>query len=40
MSNGRYRAPTGPGASTEMLAESVAEYSYPNGPVWSGSSRD
>jgi L-fuconate dehydratase len=32
--NGRYLAPAGPGASTEMHPESVAEYNYPDGPVW------
>jgi L-fuconate dehydratase len=32
---GRYLAPTVAGASTEMLPESVAEYAYPHGPVWS-----
>ena len=31
---GRYRAPVSPGASTEMLPTSIAEYSFPNGPVW------
>jgi L-fuconate dehydratase len=33
---GRYVAPSVPGASTEMLAESLAEYSYPSGPAWRG----
>lgn len=33
---GRYRAPTVPGASTEMHPASLAEYAYPSGPVWSG----
>jgi L-fuconate dehydratase len=33
---GRYLAPVVAGASTEMLPESVAEYAYPHGPVWSG----
>jgi L-fuconate dehydratase len=37
--DGRYLAPMSPGASTQMLAESVAEYAYPNGPVWSVSTR-
>jgi L-fuconate dehydratase len=37
--NGHYRAPTSPGASTQMRPESVAEYSYPDGPVWSASGR-
>jgi len=34
--DGRYLAPARPGASTEMYPESVAEYSYPHGPVWAG----
>jgi len=34
VSRGRYRAPEAPGASTEMLAQSLAEYSYPSGPAW------
>jgi hypothetical protein len=25
-----------PGASTEILPESLAEYSYPSGPAWRG----
>jgi L-fuconate dehydratase len=32
---GRYRPPTQPGLSSRMLAESIAEYSFPNGPAWS-----
>ncbi len=31
---GRYRAPEEPGASTEILAGSLAEYAYPSGPAW------
>jgi L-fuconate dehydratase len=31
---GRYRAPLAPGYSAQMRAESVARYSYPDGPVW------
>ena len=31
---GRYRAPSAPGASTELLASSVAEFSYPAGSAW------
>jgi L-fuconate dehydratase len=31
---GRYRAPTAPGFSAQMRAESIAEYLYPSGPVW------
>jgi L-fuconate dehydratase len=36
VSGGRYLAPSAPGASTEMFAESLAEYSYPSGPAWRG----
>ncbi len=32
---GRYRVPTEPGYSIEMLPESLAEYAYPDGPAWS-----
>jgi L-fuconate dehydratase len=31
---GRYVAPSAPGASTEIRPESLAEYSYPDGPAW------
>jgi L-fuconate dehydratase len=31
---GRYLAPSAPGASTRMRAESVAEFSFPSGPAW------
>jgi L-fuconate dehydratase len=34
VTGGRYRAPRVPGASTEILPESLAEYSYPSGPAW------
>jgi L-fuconate dehydratase len=34
VSGGRYLAPGAPGASTRVLPESLAEYSYPDGPVW------
>jgi L-fuconate dehydratase len=34
VSRGRYRVPEAPGASTEMLPGSLAEYSYPSGPAW------
>jgi L-fuconate dehydratase len=34
--SGNYRAPETPGASTEMLPGSLAEYSYPSGPAWHG----
>ena len=33
---GRYRAPATPGASTEIGPESLAEFSYPDGPAWRG----
>ncbi|HEY4017292.1 MAG TPA: L-fuconate dehydratase [Pseudonocardiaceae bacterium] len=33
---GRYRAPTVPGFSAQLRAESIAEYLYPSGPVWKG----
>ncbi|MER6946951.1 L-fuconate dehydratase [Nonomuraea sp. NPDC000554] len=32
--NGRYVAPSVPGYSAEMHAESIAAHSYPNGEVW------
>ena len=34
VAHGNYRAPEAPGASTEILPESVVEYSYPWGPAW------
>ncbi|MBX6384829.1 MAG: L-fuconate dehydratase [Microbispora sp.] len=34
--NGAYRAPLAPGFSSEMRAESIAEYSFPDGACWSG----
>ncbi len=34
VSGGRYVAPSAPGASTEILAGSLAVYSYPEGPAW------
>jgi len=34
VSRGRYRAPLSAGASTELLRESIAEFSFPHGPVW------
>ncbi|MFJ3779991.1 L-fuconate dehydratase [Streptomyces sp. NPDC090075] len=33
--DGRYLAPTLPGLSAQMLPESLKEYVYPDGPVWS-----
>jgi L-fuconate dehydratase len=32
--DGHYLAPTLPGLSAQMHAESLKEYSYPDGPVW------
>ncbi|MFJ4921523.1 enolase C-terminal domain-like protein [Streptomyces sp. NPDC088725] len=32
--NGRYRTPSAPGFSARMLPASIAEHSYPDGPVW------
>jgi len=32
--NGRYRAPSAPGFSSEMRAESIAAHTYPGGEVW------
>jgi L-fuconate dehydratase len=32
--NGRYLVPEKPGYSSDMRAESIAEYSFPEGPVW------
>ncbi|MBE3011927.1 L-fuconate dehydratase [Microbispora sp. NEAU-D428] len=34
--NGAYRAPAAPGFNAEMRAESIAAYSFPDGPAWSG----
>jgi L-fuconate dehydratase len=34
LEHGRYRAPLAAGGGGEMLAASVARYSYPDGPVW------
>jgi L-fuconate dehydratase len=36
VTGGRYVTPTAPGASTELRAESIAEFSFPNGPAWAG----
>jgi L-fuconate dehydratase len=35
ITNGRYTAPTAPGFSAEMLPQSIATYSYPDGAFWS-----
>jgi L-fuconate dehydratase len=32
--DGRYRAPTAPGYSSEMRSESRAEHAFPHGSVW------
>jgi L-fuconate dehydratase len=32
--NGRYRVPLDAGFSIEMLPSSLAEYAFPDGPVW------
>jgi L-fuconate dehydratase len=34
MANGRYAAPTAPGASSEIRPESVAEFAFPSGGAW------
>jgi L-fuconate dehydratase len=34
VARGRYHAPEAPGASTEILAGSLAEFAYPSGPAW------
>ncbi|GAA4582359.1 mandelate racemase [Planotetraspora phitsanulokensis] len=33
---GRYAAPAAPGFGSTMRPESIAEFSYPDGPVWRG----
>jgi L-fuconate dehydratase len=38
VNRGRYRAPETPGASTEILPEALAEFSFPSGPAWQYSS--
>jgi L-fuconate dehydratase len=35
MKDGRYRAPTSPGFSATMRAETLHDFAYPEGPVWS-----
>jgi L-fuconate dehydratase len=32
--DGRYLAPTAPGMSAELRAETLVEYAYPDGPAW------
>ncbi|BCY10268.1 enolase C-terminal domain-like protein [Actinoplanes sp. L3-i22] len=34
VANGRYLAPSAPGFSTQMRPESLARYTYPEGPAW------
>lgn len=34
MNDGCYAAPTMPGYSIEMKAQSIADYTYPDGPAW------
>ena len=34
---GAYAAPTVPGMSAELRPETLADYRYPDGPVWAGS---
>jgi L-fuconate dehydratase len=35
VAGGRYAAPTAPGLGAQMRPESLAEFAYPGGPVWS-----
>ncbi|CAG7656984.1 L-fuconate dehydratase [Actinacidiphila bryophytorum] len=34
MENGRYQAPSAPGFSARMVPETLADYRFPEGPVW------
>jgi L-fuconate dehydratase len=34
MENGRYQAPSAPGFSARMVPETLADYRFPDGPVW------
>ena len=38
--DGAYRLPTAPGYSAEMVAASVEEFRYPDGPYWSTVAKD
>jgi L-fuconate dehydratase len=38
--NGRYVTPTEPGFSATMRRETLADYSYPDGPMWKSLDRD
>jgi L-fuconate dehydratase len=35
--NGRYLAPTRPGFGAEMHPETLADFTYPDGEAWAGS---
>src|SRR3984957_12610186 len=37
---GRYQAPSAPGFSTELRPESIAEFSFPAGAAWRGTTAD
>ena len=37
---GRYTAPTAPGFSAQMKADTLREYRYPDGPQWSVSEEE
>ncbi len=39
MRGGRYWPPTAPGGGSEMLPASLADYRYPDGPVWAAEAR-
>jgi L-fuconate dehydratase len=39
LEHGRYRAPLAPGGGAQIIAASMAEYSYPDGPVWAARPR-
>ncbi|RKN30456.1 L-fuconate dehydratase [Micromonospora musae] len=38
--DGRYVAPTAPGFSATIRPRTLADYAYPDGPVWSGASAE
>jgi L-fuconate dehydratase len=35
---GSYWPPSAPGGGSEIVSRTLADYSYPDGPVWSGTS--
>ena len=37
VTDGRYQAPSAPGASTRIRPESISEFSFPSGAAWRGS---